>query len=43
VYAAYNHYAGFKQMRVYEFNNHEGGGTYQSEAKLAFLSEFLPL
>lgn len=43
VYAAYNHYAGFKQMRVYEFNNHEGGGTYQSEAKLAFLHEHLPL
>jgi len=37
VYAAYNHYAGPKQIKVYEFNQHEGGGIFQSEAKVQFL------
>ncbi len=37
VYAAYNHYAGPKQMRIYEFNQHDGGGTHQLNEKLAFL------
>lgn len=37
VYAAYNHYAGAKEMMVWEFNNHEGGGTYQSIEKARFL------
>ena len=37
VYAAYNHYAGPKQINIYEYNNHEGGGTFQTEAKLKFL------
>jgi cephalosporin-C deacetylase len=41
VYAAYNHYAGPKQMSVWEFNNHEGGATYQAEAKLKFFKEHL--
>jgi cephalosporin-C deacetylase len=39
VYAAYNHYAGPKQMEVYEFNNHEGGATHQRLRQLAFLHE----
>lgn len=43
VYAAYNHYAGPKEIRVYEYNNHEGGATYQAEAKLKFLQELWPL
>ena len=37
VFAAYNHYAGPKGMRVWPFNRHEGGESYQNEAKLAFL------
>jgi cephalosporin-C deacetylase len=38
VYAAYNHYAGSKQIKVYEFNNHEGGAIYQQVEKLKFLA-----
>lgn len=37
VYAAYNYYAGDKDIRVYEFNNHEGGGTYQTVEKVNYL------
>ena len=37
VFAAYNHYAGPKEMRVWPFNRHEGGESYQTEEKLAFL------
>ncbi|MCX7784362.1 MAG: acetylxylan esterase [Meiothermus sp.] len=37
VYAAYNHYAGEKQIRVYPYNNHEGGESYQTLEKLQFL------
>ena len=39
VYAAYNAYAGPKQMRIYEFNAHDGGGIYQSNEKVNFLHE----
>ena len=42
VYAAYNHYKGPKQMRVYEFNEHDGGGPYQELEKLKFLAELWP-
>jgi cephalosporin-C deacetylase len=38
VFAAYNHYAGPKQIAVYQFNGHEGGGTRHLTAKLTFLS-----
>ena len=41
VYAAYNHYAGIKEIRVYEFNLHEGGESYQDIEKLAFLKKLL--
>lgn len=37
VFAAYNHYAGPKEMRVWRYNHHEGGGTFQSQEKLAFV------
>ncbi|MBE0689010.1 MAG: acetylxylan esterase [Anaerolineae bacterium] len=43
VYAAYNYYAGPKQITVWEFNNHEGGGSYQTQEKLRFLRERLPV
>ncbi|MDZ4767899.1 MAG: acetylxylan esterase [Chloroflexota bacterium] len=39
VYAAYNHWAGEKQMRVYPFNNHEGGGGFQDRSKIALLHD----
>lgn len=38
VYAAYNHLAGSsKEMRVYTFNNHEGGGNFHTLEKLNYL------
>jgi cephalosporin-C deacetylase len=37
VFAAYNHYAGPKEIAVYEFNGHEGGSTRHLARKLAFL------
>jgi len=41
VFAAYNHYAGPKQIRVWSYNNHEGGGTYQAVEKVKFLKKLL--
>lgn len=41
VFAAYNHYAGRKQIKTYEFNNHEGGGEFHQVEKLKFLKEVL--
>lgn len=38
VFAAYNHYAGPKEMRTYEYNNHEGGGIHHQLEKLKFLN-----
>jgi cephalosporin-C deacetylase len=37
VYAAYNHYAGKKEMAVYDFNDHEGGGSDQAKRHLQYL------
>ncbi|GAB3524714.1 acetylxylan esterase [Phytohabitans suffuscus] len=37
VYAAYHHYAGPKEMVVWEFNDHEGGGPHQVRRQLDFL------
>jgi len=39
VFAAYNHYAGPKEIRVWPFNVHEGGGPYQLMEQVRFLSE----
>ena len=39
VYAAYNYYAGPKQVEIYEFNNHEGGASYQRMRQVAFLDD----
>lgn len=38
VYAAYNHYAGEKNIRVYPYNGHEGGGPHHQLVVLAELS-----
>lgn len=39
VYAAYNHYQGQKDIRVYPFNTHEGGGLLQAEERYRFLAK----
>lgn len=41
VFAAYNHYAGPKQIKVWPYNQHEGGEADQEVEKLKFLSEFM--
>ena len=38
VFAAYNHYATEKEICVWSYNHHEGGGTYQNVDKLRFLA-----
>jgi cephalosporin-C deacetylase len=42
VFAAYNYFAGPKQIRIYQYNNHEGGGNYQTVEKVKFLNEIWP-
>jgi cephalosporin-C deacetylase len=39
IFAAYNHYAGPKEISVYQFSGHEGGGTPHFLAQLAFLRD----
>ena len=43
VYAAYNYFAGPKEMRVWRYNQHEGGASYQSQEKVRFLTQFWPV
>lgn len=38
VFAAYNHFAGPKDIRVYRYNYHEGGAGYQIVEKIKFLN-----
>ncbi|HEX9117131.1 MAG TPA: acetylxylan esterase [Anaerolineae bacterium] len=38
VFAAFNHYAGPKRIKVWEFNQHDGGATYQLIEKMKFLA-----
>jgi cephalosporin-C deacetylase len=38
VFAAYNHYRGPKDIRVYSYNHHDGGGNYQVQEKVKFLT-----
>jgi cephalosporin-C deacetylase len=38
VYAAYNHFGGEKEIRVYRYNHHEGGGQFQTVEKVRFLN-----
>jgi cephalosporin-C deacetylase len=42
VFAAYNHYGGDKDIAVYPFNDHEGGGSLQVRAQLRWLAQRLP-
>lgn len=39
VFAAYNHYAGPKQIKVWPYNHHEGGESFQSVEKVKFLQQ----
>jgi cephalosporin-C deacetylase len=39
VYAAYNHYAGPKELAAYEFNGHEGGEAYHVTRQLRWVAE----
>lgn len=39
VYAAYNRYAGPKDIKVWEFNNHEGGQAFQDVHKMDALAK----
>ena len=36
VFAAYNWHAGPKEINVYPYNNHEGGGTFQTRTRLEY-------
>jgi cephalosporin-C deacetylase len=39
VFAAFNHYAGKKDIRIWSYNHHEGGGNFQTREKLNFLDK----
>lgn len=39
IYAAYNHYAGEKDIAVYQFNGHDSGGAFGLREKVAWLHE----
>jgi cephalosporin-C deacetylase len=43
VYAAYNYYAGKKDICIYEYNNHEGGAHFQTIEKIKFLNSMWPI
>ena len=38
VFAAYNYYAGPKDIRLYHYNHHEGGQAYQTVEQIKFLA-----
>jgi len=39
VFSAYNHYQGPKEIRIWEYNNHEGGQSFQTFEKMKFLKQ----
>jgi cephalosporin-C deacetylase len=41
VFAAYNAYAGERELRTYHYNDHEGGGALHEQTKLAWLADRL--
>ncbi len=43
VFAAYNHHAGPKEIRVWPYNLHEGGGAFQVREKIRFLQSIWPV
>ena len=38
VFAAYNHFSGPKQIKIWSYNDHEGGETFQAIEKIKFLN-----
>lgn len=38
VFAAYNHYAGPKEIRIWSYNRHEGGQSFQDAERMHFLA-----
>ncbi len=38
VFAAYNHYAGEKEIKIWHYNHHEGGNNYQVVEQVRFLA-----
>ncbi len=43
VFAAYNHYKGPKDIRVWSYNHHEGGASYHFLEKVKFLNSLWPV
>ncbi|MEZ4629724.1 MAG: acetylxylan esterase [Deinococcales bacterium] len=41
VYAAYNHFTGPKDLKLYPYNQHEGGGIHHDLEKLKFVAKLL--
>jgi cephalosporin-C deacetylase len=41
VFAAYNHYAGDKEIKVWPYNGHEGGAAFQHAAQKQYLTKLL--
>jgi len=41
VYAAYNHYAGEKDIKVWRYNFHDGGGSFQVKDEIFFLNSIM--
>ena len=41
VYASYNHYLGPKDISVYPYNGHEGGGSHHGPVTLGFAASVL--
>jgi cephalosporin-C deacetylase len=39
VFAAFNHYAGSKEIKIWPYNDHEGGEAFQMIEKVKFLTE----
>jgi cephalosporin-C deacetylase len=39
VFAAYNHYKGPKEIKVYTYNEHEGGRSFQTLAQIELLKQ----
>jgi cephalosporin-C deacetylase len=41
VYAAFNNHVGEKEMAVYPYNHHEGGGAHHTQRKMAWMKQVL--
>ena len=39
IFAAYNYYAGPKEIRIWSYNNHEGGGSHHALEQIHFLKQ----